>query len=154
MSGLFDIAPSLIHGLGAFALQPISCGACVVEYLGAKITKAESARRCEAQNGCIFGLDDQFDLDGAVGWNPARYFNHSCDPNCEAICEDGRIWLLAVRDIGTGEELTFNYGYELESYRDHPCHCGAPSCLRFMVAEEYFAHVRGNTSLGTEGING
>ena len=38
--------------------------------------------------------------------------------------------------------ITFNYGYDLEDYRDHPCHCGTPQCVGYIVAEEYFASVR------------
>jgi hypothetical protein len=77
-----------------------------------------------------------------VDWNPARFLNHSCAPNCEAQFADGRIWLVAIRDIRAGEELTFNYGYDLTDYREHPCRCGAVSCVGYIVAEEFFEHVR------------
>ena len=60
----------------------------------------------------------------------------------EARMEEERIWIYAVRDLRAGEELTFNYGYDLQDYEEHPCHCGAPDCLGFMVAEEHFKHVR------------
>ena len=114
----------------------------MLEYLGQIISKAESLRRCEAQNWYIFALDDQFDLDGNFDWNPARHLNHSCGPNCDAEQADGHIWIVARRDIRAGEEITFNYGYELESYQEHPCNCGAANCIGFMLAEEYFEHVR------------
>ena len=142
MTEPFMIGPSSIHGLGGFARVPLARGMRIVEYLGEKITKAESIRRCQAQNGCIFHLDDEFDLDGAVGGNPARYLNHSCAPNCEAVGEGRRIWVVALRDIVPGEELTFNYGYDWDAYREHPCHCGAADCLGFMVAAEFFPHLR------------
>jgi SET domain-containing protein len=142
MSGPFHIAPSPIHGQGLFATGTIRKGARVIEYLGEKISKAESARRCELQNWYIFSLDENSDLDGNFAWNPARLVNHSCAPNCEAECEGGHIWLKALRDIAAGEEITFNYGYDLETYQDHPCHCGAPGCLGFIVAEEFFPQLR------------
>jgi SET domain-containing protein len=63
-------------------------------------------------------------------------------PNCEAEWEGGRIWITARRDIAAGEEITFNYGYTLDEYREHPCHCGAPECAGYIVAEEYFECVR------------
>jgi SET domain-containing protein len=144
MTESFIIAPSSIHGRGGFARVPLATGARIVEYVGEKIDKTESARRCQAQNHSILGLDEESDLDGGVEWNPARYLNHSCDPNCEAICDQGRIWLVARRDILPGEELTFNYGYDLEAYREHPCHCGAVTCPGFIVAEEFFSHLRAN----------
>jgi len=138
------IAPSPIHGQGGFATGFISKGARIVEYVGERITKAESLRRCEEQNWFIFGLDEEFDLDGNVEWNAARFLNHSCAPNSEAVCEDGRVWIVALRDIRPGEEITFNYGYDLVDYQEHTCRCGAPQCAGFIVAEELVAEVRGS----------
>lgn len=136
---------SSIHGLGGFARNDIAKGTRVLEYLGQRIDKRESVRRCEANNVYIFCLNDQYDLDGDVSWNPARFVNHSCSPNCEALLEEDRIWLIACRPIRAGEELTFNYGFDLENYREYPCHCGSPACVGFMVAEDYFEHVRRQT---------
>lgn len=134
--------PSSIHGTGGFARQNIPAGTRVIEYVGEKISKQESLARCERNNEYIFALSDECDLDGNVNWNPARFLNHSCAPNCEAQLEVGRIWLVALRDIGAGEELTFNYGYDLEDYREHPCGCGAIGCVGFIVAEGFFDYVR------------
>jgi SET domain-containing protein len=142
MNNHLRIGPSPIHGQGLFANTTLRRGRRIIEYLGEKITKAESARRCEQQNWCIFSLDEEFDLDGNFEWNPARYVNHSCAPNGEADGGDGRIWITALRDIQPGEEITFNYGYDWEAYREHPCHCGAAECLGFIVAEEFFDQLR------------
>jgi len=137
-----QIAPSPIHGQGGFATRFMPKAARVIEYIGERITKAESRRRCEAQNWFIFGLSEEFDLDGNVESNPARFLNHSCAPNCEAICEKDRLWIVALRDIRPGEEITFNYGYDLADYAEHPCQCGAPECVGYIVAEDFFAHMR------------
>jgi SET domain-containing protein len=84
-----------------------------------------------------------------VEWNPARLINHSCEPNCEALTDDdNRIWIVAKRDIAAGEELTFNYNYDLEDFKEHPCQCGAQNCVGFIVAEEFFAQVRQAIGLG------
>ena len=136
---LFNTSP--IHGTGGFAKTAIRKGTRILEYLGEKITKSESLSRCEQNNAYIFTLNDQQDLDGNVPWNPARFINHSCAPNCEAEKDDDRIWVIAIRDIQAGEEITFNYGYDLVDYKDSPCLCGAPNCVGYMVAEEYFEHV-------------
>jgi len=133
---------SVIHGKGGFAKANIAAGSRVIEYTGEKITKAESLRRCESNNEYIFSLDDTHDLDGNVPWNPARFLNHSCDPNCEAEPAGGRIWIVARRYIQAGEEITFNYGYDLEDYRDHLCHCAANGCVGYIVAAEFFEHVK------------
>ena len=133
--------PSPIHGLGGFARAAIPKGTRVVEYIGERISKQESLRRCEGNNQFIFSLNDAEDLDGNVAWNPARFLNHGCAPNCEAELQDGRIWIIATRDIPAGEEITFNYGYDLVDYRDYPCRCGARGCVGYIVAEEFFEHV-------------
>ncbi len=141
---------SPIHGVGGFARQFVAVGTRVIEYVGEKITKAESLRRCEHNNEYIFALDDEFDLDGNVPWNPARFLNHSCSPNCEAKPDGERVWFVALRDIAAGEELTFNYGYDLEDYREHPCRCGATDCVGYIVAEEFFDHIRKQNALSAD----
>jgi uncharacterized protein len=142
MNDLIFFKESKIHGMGGFAKENILKGTQIIEYTGQKITKKESLRRCEENNWYIFALDDEFDLDGAVGWNPARFINHSCSPNCDAEMIDGHIWIIARRDIPKDEEISFNYGYDLEVYKEHPCRCGAPNCVGYIIAEELFPYVR------------
>jgi SET domain-containing protein len=127
--------------MGGFARTAIPKGTVIIEYMGERIDKRESLRRCEADNEYIFSLTAEWDLDGNVDWNPARFLNHSCVPNCEAVSDQG-IWIVALRDVVAGEELTFNYGFDLEDYRQYPCNCGSPGCVGFIVAEEFFSHVR------------
>lgn len=133
---------SSIHGTGGFAKEHIASGNRLIEYVGAVIDKDESLRRCMADNPYIFTLDEDRDLDGDVPWNPARFINHSCSANCDAELDGGRIWISANRDIEPGEEVTINYGYDLAEYKEYPCRCGARDCVGYMVAEEFFDHVR------------
>ena len=135
-------AASAIHGTGVFATRAFAAGEQVLEYVGEGISQEESRRRGEAENGFIFRLDEERDLDGNVDWNPARFVNHSCTPNCDAENADGRIFIVARRDIAAGEEITFNYGYDLDDYREYPCRCGSPECVGYMVAEEFFPDLR------------
>lgn len=147
----FEIRPSSIHGLGAFAVAEIPAGSQIVEYVGEVITKSESLQRCQANNEYIFYLDERHDLDGSVAWNPARFINHSCGANCDAEHVDGRIWIIASRPIRAGEELTFNYGYDLDDYRDHPCNCGSPECAGYILAAEYeFPPLQRSATTGPE----
>ena len=141
-SELLEFRESGIHGTGAFARVPIAKGFRVIEYVGERISKAESLVRCEANNPFIFTLNETEDLDGNVEWNPARYINHSCTPNCDAELDGEQIWVVTRRDIQAGEEVTFNYGYDLTDYKDFPCKCGSAECVGFMVAEEFLDHVR------------
>jgi uncharacterized protein len=134
---LIEFRASSIHGTGGFAMASIPAGARVIEYSGEKINKRESNERCARGNRFIFFLDAEFDLDGSVETNAAKWLNHSCEPNCEAKLVDRQIWITAKRGINAGEEITFDYGYDLEGFRDHPCHCGAPNCAGHILAEEF-----------------
>jgi SET domain-containing protein len=148
VNDLYEVKPSGIHGMGVFARVNIAAETQILEYVGERISKKESLRRRKANNFFVFVVTNKFDIDGGVDWNPARFINHSCAPNCEARMEDERIWIYAVRELRAGEELTFNYGYDLQDYEEHPCRCGAPECLGFMVAQEHFKHVRRKTQQG------
>jgi len=119
-----------------FAARPIAAGEAVADYAGERILKAESIRRREAcRNPYIFEWDSTHDLDGDVPDNPARWANHGCAPNCEAVLEQNHLRLRALRAIAAGEELTFDYGYRLADGPGQPCRCGAPSCVGFIVAQ-------------------
>ncbi|MFO1499722.1 MAG: SET domain-containing protein-lysine N-methyltransferase [Verrucomicrobiota bacterium] len=140
-----EIRASLIHGEGAFASEPIPAGARVIQYVGRKITKKESRRECQRNNPFVFYLNEEFDLDGNTASNPARLLNHSCAPNCDAELHGGEIWIIARRNIQVGEEVTFNYGFDLDNYREYPCYCGAKECAGYIVAESFQAQVRRET---------
>jgi SET domain-containing protein len=82
----------------------------------------------------LFTVDDDTVVDAAVGGNEARFINHSCEPNCVAVIERGRVWIEALHNIQPGRELVYDYQYERSGrYRAswralYACHCGAPSC--------------------------
>jgi len=134
--------PSPIQGHGLFTAAAIPKGDRVIEYVGDNIDSHEMLRRCAAGNFYIFALRDEQYVDGDVKQNLARFINHSCHPNCEILWEDEQIWINACREIAAGEEITFNYCYDLEDYRCYPCRCGSPNCVGYIVAEEFFDHVR------------
>jgi hypothetical protein len=136
-----EVRQSVIHGTGGYARKDIPSGTRIIEYVGERINKAESASRCEAENAYIFTIDDDCDLDGNVSWNPAKFVNHSCTPNCEAEWDEGHIFINALRDIRQGEELSFNYGYDLEDFSDNVCQCRTANCVGYIVAEEHWDEV-------------
>jgi SET domain-containing protein len=139
---LIVFKPSAIHGMGGFARRDIRRGKRIVEYVGIKLSKTKAQAELDKQNAYIFTLNDAYDINGSVEWNPARFLNHSCKPNCEVEIVRDRIWIYALRDIKAGEELTYNYSYDFEDYESRPCNCGAPNCVGYMVAEQYFDTVR------------
>jgi uncharacterized protein len=137
MNMMIEFRPSPIHGMGGFARTAIAAGTPVIEYTGEKIDKLESLKRCTGGNQFIFFLDAEFDIDGGVETNEARWLNHSCDPNCVAELLNGQIWITARRNIRAGEEITFDYGYDLDSFREHPCKCGAANCAGYILGWEF-----------------
>ena len=138
----YRIGPSPIHGYGLFAERDLCPGEQILEYIGERISKNESIRRCAQGNEFIFYLDEQSDLDGNVESNAARFVNHSCSPNCEVERVGGQLWVIAAQIIAAGAEITFNYGYDLANYREHPCHCATAACVEYIVAEEFRDVVR------------
>jgi len=94
-------------GLGLFALAPIKKGATIIEYIGERVSTSVGDER---DNRYMFNINTKWDIDGSPRYNTARYANHSCRPNCEAINRRGRIFIVAKRAIKEGEELTYHYG--------------------------------------------
>ncbi len=138
---------SKIHNKGVFAKKDIPKGTKIIEYVGNKITKSKSydvatnqfdKSQKDKDEGAvyIFELNKKYDIDGNVPWNPAKYINHSCEPNAETEIIRGHIWIIATRDIKDGEEILYNYGYDLDEYEEHPCRCGSKKCVGYITAEE------------------
>lgn len=135
---------SSIHGLGVYVIEPIRAGETFVEVVGERISSAESDRRyeekqTEAGHTFMFYVDEDTVIDCAVDGNVSRFINHSCDPNCEAVDDDGRIFMEALRDLQVGEELVYDYRLtwessdEPEDLKVYQCWCGAPSCRGTML---------------------
>ena len=142
---------SPIHGNGVFADEPIHRGDRVVRYRG-KVRDHEEVDRVYGEldeNGhtFLFTLNEDYVVDANVDGNIARWINHSCAPNCEAVIEENpkgkrhkdKIFIEAVRDIAPGEELTYNYGIVLDEPHTPKlkkiwgCRCGAKHCTGTML---------------------
>ena len=138
---LVRVGTSPIDRQGLFAATDIPPGTRIIAYLGEKITKRESARRLANYNTYIFHLNYHYDIDGETLANTARYINHSCDPNCAVEYTTDTIWIVAIKDIQAGEELSFNYGYDAREYEKFPCNCGAQSCCGYILSREYWGRI-------------
>lgn len=139
-----EVRGSEIHGRGVYAAKFIPKKTQIIEYIGELIDKTESEKRGVRQQAksvksgdaavYIFTLSKRFDIDGNVPWNTARLINHSCEPNCEAWIEGRKIFIHSLKDIEVGEELTFDYGFDVDCYEDHPCRCGRAGCVGYIVS--------------------
>lgn len=138
-SRFFDVRQSGIQGKGAFAHVKIRKGQRIIEYTGERISNDEADNRYDEMSmrrhhTFLFTVTARTVVDGAVNGNESIYINHSCDPNCEAVIEDRRIFIEAVRTIQRGEELAYDYQYERtgedddEMERFYKCLCDAPNC--------------------------
>ncbi|MGB3392334.1 MAG: SET domain-containing protein-lysine N-methyltransferase [Stenotrophomonas sp.] len=142
---------STIHGNGVFALAPLRKGERVIEYKGQRRSHAEvdadDAGDVESGHTFLFTLNDDYVIDANYKGNDARWINHSCSPNCEAVVAEAegddrtadKVFIEAIRDIKPGEELTYNYGITLAE-RHTPrlkkiweCRCGSRKCTGTML---------------------
>jgi SET domain-containing protein len=146
-SSYLALRRSGIHGRGVFARVPIPAGVRLIEYRGKRITNAEADATypedpTRPYHTFLFAIDGDVVIDAGRGGSMARWINHSCDPNCDAVIDDGRVWIESVRDIAAGEELTYDYNFILEerhtpaAKKRYPCACGAESCRGTMLAKK------------------
>ena len=139
------VRKSSVHGRGLFALQAIAAGQRILQYRG-EVTSWQRASARFRRSGTpghtfIFGLADGRVIDGSVGGNSARWLNHSCQPNCEAIEDErGRVFIETLKDVMPGDELSIAYGLTIdgaitpELIADYACRCGAKRCTGSMLA--------------------
>ena len=135
---------SNVHGRGVFATRRIEKGERIIEYLGERVSHDEADRRYESKeendsHTFLFIVDSKTVIDAGTAGNDARFFNHSCDPNCESVVEKRRVFIEALRSIEPGEEMTYDY----QIYRDHDdpenidevfaCRCGFANCRGTML---------------------
>ena len=138
------VRDSNVHGRGVFATRRIEKGERIIEYLGERVSHDEADRRYELKDEndshtFLFIVDSKTVIDAGTDGNEARFFNHSCDPNCESVVEKRRVFIEALRAIEPGEEMTYDY----QIYRDHDdpenidqifaCRCGFANCRGTML---------------------
>jgi uncharacterized protein len=143
-SDLIEVRRSNVHGLGVFAAQRIPKGTRIIEYVGERVSHDEADRRYEEKDAndshtFLFIVDSKTVIDAGVDGNDARFFNHSCNPNCESTVEKRRVYIEAIGDIEQGDELT--YDYQIHREDDDPdnideifaCRCGFAQCRGTML---------------------
>lgn len=112
-------------GLGLFAVKPIPKGKRIIEYTGPLVANEEVDRR---RGKYFFEVNSKWSIDGSYRSNIARYINHSCKPNAEAILSGRRVWIWSRRNIKPGEEITYDYGEDYFEGVIKPMGCKCSGC--------------------------
>ncbi|XP_039053346.1 histone-lysine N-methyltransferase SUVR5-like [Hibiscus syriacus] len=140
-------------GWGVRAVEPILSGTFVCEYIGEILSEKEANNRLTRydRDSCnyLLNVDSHINdmsrwIEGQAGYvidaskygNVSRFINHRCSPNLvnhqvlvdSMDCNQAHIGLFASQDISIGEELTFDYRYELLPGQGYPCQYGASTC--------------------------
>lgn len=129
------IRSSAIHAAGCYTTTAVRKGTRVAEYTGPRITKEEADRANEESPiTYLFGLGDgTIVIDGHC---MAMFINHSCSPNCETVELEGRVWVTAIRNITSLEEITYDYCLYDGGEDEAICNCGATKCRGTMYSRE------------------
>jgi len=133
-SGLI-IRSSSIHAAGCYTTRPFKKGSRVCEYDGPRFTKKVADERYKDRFiTYLFSCG----TNGKVidGFGTAMFINHSCEPNCETDEVGGRVFVMAIRDIAAGEELTYEYNLFDSDDDEQNCYCGAAKCRGTMLSED------------------
>lgn len=145
-----SVRNSKIHGRGVFAKRPIRKGIRVIEYTGPIIPTEEADKMGNKvdehghSHTMLFTVDDDRVIDGTRGGD-ARYINHSCAPNCEAVQDGDQIFIESLRSIKQGEEITYDYHLVVEGKitdkikKEYECFCGSPNCKHTQIDSKLIA---------------
>jgi uncharacterized protein len=133
MNPALEVRESAINGRGIYAVAPLAKDERVAIFGGEILYIDELKRLKEDLRKYPLQIEERFMLwmrDSEVS-EDTDYFNHSCDPNCGM---QGQIFLVAMRDIAVGEEITFDYCLTLSEWEgsdlsfEMECRCGAAHC--------------------------
>lgn len=137
------IRSSDIHAAGCYTTAAIRRGTRVVEYTGPRISPERADEIYDGRSTTyLFGLRNGKEI--IDGHGVAMFINHSCDPNCETDEINGRVWIIALRNIKAEEELTYDYMlYDGAEDDPAPCSCGAKKCRGTMYSPQEIRRQKG-----------
>jgi SET domain-containing protein len=151
MPSKIEARKSPIHGNGVFATDAIAKGERIIQYRGQLRTHeevdADDNGDVESGHTFLFTLNDDYVIDATKRGNVAKWINHSCSPNCEAVIEEAegddrskdKVFIEAIKAIKPGQELTYNYGISLAEphtarlKKIWACRCGSKNCTGTML---------------------
>ncbi|RNA33744.1 histone-lysine N-methyltransferase SETD2-like isoform X1, partial [Brachionus plicatilis] len=131
-------------GLGLKTINDLKSETFLIEYVGEVIDLKEFKDRCETyseqnyEHFYFMALQNDIFIDATKKGNISRFFNHSCDPNCETqkwtVNGELRIGFFTRRPVKANEELTFDYQFQTLGKKQQTCYCGSEKCRGFLGA--------------------
>jgi SET domain-containing protein len=130
-------------GLGLFATKPIKKGTRIIRYCGPLLDSRKD--RDAIDNKYLFALNGRWTIDGSVRKNIARYINHSCKPNAESEVRprDRTVFIRAIRNIESGQEINYDYGAEYFNAYLRPIGCKCDACDKKRIKKRTEARAQG-----------
>jgi len=116
--------------MGVFATQGIKSSEKIVELRGNYFTIGQIIKKKSIELSAVFfqiGKELYLKSTDGIG----AYLNHSCNPNAWIKISGRRVWLVALRRIKQGEEVTFDYSTTMnEDDWEMDCKCGSRNCRK------------------------
>lgn len=129
-------------GWGLRTAEHISAGSFIIQYLGEIFSiKGESGQQRISQfanKTCTYlmRISAKEVIDPSAKGNIARFINHSCNPNCVTqkwhVLGEVAVGIFALKDLHSGEELTFDYKFDVYRTPFMACLCREANCRGFL----------------------
>ena len=120
------------NGMGIFAAKNFSGGGILFEIRGALITCNEEDNLDEKTRANAFRFDKERYLSptGGIG----DFLNHSCSPNSSVTKINDKLFIMAAKNIPSGEEIVIDYSTILASddVWEMQCNCGTKQCRKLI----------------------
>jgi SET domain-containing protein len=122
-------------GYGVFARANLHAGELLIVWGGDIVTQEVLRQLSPLKQSHSVQVEEGLYLVSSREPEPADYLNHSCNPNTGLR---GQIALVALREIGAGEEICIDYAMcDGSPYDEFECHCGAPDCRGSVSGDDW-----------------
>jgi uncharacterized protein len=120
---------SPIHGTGVFAADHLRPGEIVLKIDDSRVvTDADplDPEKGEQEHHCDYLAGGKV----VLMQPPERFINHGCDPNAYTRTIAGVRYVIALREIHPGDEITYDYCINGDGDTEWSCSCGSPNCRK------------------------
>ncbi|MBI2650036.1 SET domain-containing protein [Candidatus Woesearchaeota archaeon] len=117
------------NGKGVFANKEFKKNERIIGFQGKLLTYEEFPRHyTKFEDHCVqIGKNLYMSPSGEID----DFFNHSCNPNSGLKIKDKKAFLIAVKNIKNGEEITWDYSTTMdEDFWEIECKCGIRNCRK------------------------